>query len=88
MRYLQLIALAAVLSFGGVAAVAQETPATPPAAVEEGTDWGGLGFWGCLGLLGWLAGGGIVPLSIDRYGRCCQKITRRNSTPPGSLLIL
>jgi MYXO-CTERM domain-containing protein len=55
MRYLQLIALAAMLSFGGVAAVAQETPATPPAAVEEGTDWGWIGVLGLLGLAG-LAG--------------------------------
>jgi MYXO-CTERM domain-containing protein len=56
MRYLQPIALAAMLALGSAATVAQETPATPPAAAEEeGTDWGWIGLLGLLGLAG-LAG--------------------------------
>ena len=55
MRYLKLIALAAMLSIGSAAVVAQDTTATPPAAAEEGTDWGWIGLLGLLGLAG-LAG--------------------------------
>lgn len=62
MRYLQLIALTAMLSLGSAAAVAQDTPATPPAAVEEGTDWGWIGLLGLLGLAG------LVGRRRDRTG--------------------
>ena len=46
MKYARLIAVATMLSVGSLAAVAQETPATPPAAAEKGTDWGWIGSWG------------------------------------------